>query len=262
MRNTKINCLFGLILIFLFSFLSLRDVKAYSIERLEMAASSVTAMPGQEVKVDIDITKNPGICGLKFDVSYADFLTLKEITFNEAFEPYITAPQPYSKEQQVISFVSPYEECTEIGTIATLTFKVEDNVEANSFSDIFINYYNGDIFDEELKNIPVYTKDGKVSITTEPVNDSITLNEKNHILTAAINSANSIIEFGIICSSGQNEVDLNTSGRTRIVFDTLSNEKTFSLNIAGCEQKAYRAYFIIRTSSGEEIVKYSNTIVQ
>lgn len=245
----------------LFLLCASREVKAYTFERFEMTASSVTAMPGEEIQVNIDITKNPGICGLKFDVSYADFLILKEITFNEVFEPYITAPQPYSNEQ-VISFVSPYEECTETGTIATLIFKIEDNIETDCFSDVLINYYNGDIFDGELKNIPVYMEDGRVNVSTAYMNDSITLSERNHELTATISSNNKVTEFGIISSNEEKEVTLHTPGRTRIAFDDLSNEKTFSLNIAGFEGKIYRAYFIITTSSGEEIVKYSDIIVQ
>ena len=261
MRGKKSNYLFGLILMLVFLLCVSKDVKAYSFERLEMNVSSVTAMPGQEIQVNVDITKNPGICGLKFDVSYDDFLSLKDITFNEAFKPYITAPQPYSNEQ-VISFVSPYEKCTETGTIATLTFKVDDSIETDCVSDILINYYNGDIFDEELKNIPVYMEDGKVSVSTAYMDDTIILSEKNHELMAAISSTNKIKEFGIICSNDEKEITLDTPGRTRIVFNSFSKEKTFNLNIAGSRKMIYRAYFIITTSSGEEIVKYSNIVAQ
>lgn len=261
MRDRKINCLFGVIVLFLFLSAGSSEVKAYSIGRLEMSADVVTAMPGEEVKVNIDITKNPGICGLKFDVSYADFLTLKEVTFNEAFEPYITSPQPYLHEQN-ISFVSPYEECTVTGNMVTLTFKVEDSIEADCSSEIILNYYNDDIFDEELKNVPVSMKDGEVKIITAYMDDTITLSEENNVLTAAINSSNNVAEYGIICADEECDVTLNTAGRTRIVFGAFSDEKQFSLNIAESEKKAYRAYFVISTSSGENIIRYSNIVIR
>ena len=260
MRNRKIDCLCGLALMFFFLLVGFRDAKAYSVERLEMSASTVTAMPGQEVLINIDITKNPGICGLQFDVDYSKGLVLKEISFNKAFEPYITSPQPYSHEQ-IISFVSPYEECKEIGTLATLTFQVEDNITVDCSSDIILNYYNEDIFDEELKTVPVHMKDGKVNVTVDYMSDSITLDETDNILTAVINSSNEVKECGIICMNGDEDVMLSTPGRTRIIFDISSEQRSFSLDITDGRDKKYRAYFVVTGPGGEDIVKYSETIV-
>ena len=129
---------------------------------MSLTASSVSGEAGDTVEVEISVSDNPGIASLKFDVEYADCLTLKGVTFNSAFGPYATTPPVYSNPQR-ITLISPFSECTVNGVLATLTFKIADDAPAGEY-DISLSYIQSETYDSDFNDVAVDLTDGSVTV--------------------------------------------------------------------------------------------------
>ena len=129
---------------------------------MSLTASSVSGEAGDTVEVEISVSDNPGIASLKFDVEYADCLTLEGVTFNSAFGPYATTPPVYSNPQR-ITLISPFSECTVNGVLATLTFKIADDAPAGKY-DISLSYIQGETYDSDFNDVVLHPVDGSVTV--------------------------------------------------------------------------------------------------
>ncbi|MBR4035007.1 MAG: hypothetical protein IKJ04_09375 [Clostridia bacterium] len=132
------------------------------VKEMSLTASSVSGAAGDTVEVEISVSDNPGIASLKFDVEYADCLTLEGVTFNSAFGPYATTPPVYSNPQR-ITLISPFSECTVNGVLATLTFKIADDAPAGEY-DISLSYIQGETYDSDFNDVVLYPVGGSVTV--------------------------------------------------------------------------------------------------
>ena len=133
---------------------------------MSLKAGTVSAQPGSEVNVPINIEVNPGIASLKFSVKYDNtYLTLTNVTFPKNTGTYSSVPEPYSANQ-IINFVSPLASFNKTGLFATLTFTVNEDAELDRMEDITIEFGEDDIFDMDFNDVPLSVSKGSVRIST------------------------------------------------------------------------------------------------
>lgn len=132
---------------------------------ISLKLETASVLPGSEVQVPIIIEKNTGLSSLKFSIKYDDtVLTLTNVVFPKNTGTYSCVPEPYGSNQ-IINFVSPLAAFTKTGTLATLTFSVNQNAELNAVSNILIEYEEDDIFDSNFNTVPFVTVDGGIYVT-------------------------------------------------------------------------------------------------
>lgn len=132
-------------------------------DSMVITASSVTAMPGDEVQITVSLENNPGLASLKFDVAYDEVLTLTNVEFNTAFGAYVAAPTPY-KNPQTFSFISPLVDVTDNGVFVTLTFVISEYAPDNYEAAIRILCDQENIFDGTYDPVPVSVVNGAVTV--------------------------------------------------------------------------------------------------
>lgn len=114
---------------------------------------------GKYVDVVISVINNPGIASLKFDVCYDDEnLKLVSVDFDSQWGNYITAPIPY-KNPQTINLISPFENITIDGKLATLRFEILDE---SYVKNITIKCDMNNIFNSNFDDVEFDVMNGKV----------------------------------------------------------------------------------------------------
>lgn len=146
-----------------------------------LEAATVECNAGDTVKIPITIKNNSGITSLKFSVNYDDKLTLENVELSSEFGSYLTAPQPY-KNPQVISFISPLKDVNIDGIIATMHFKVSDDVEPGYKAKVQLTYNEDDVFDFDFNNVNLQVVNGGVNIpeTVHHFSDAWRKDSKKH----------------------------------------------------------------------------------
>ena len=132
-------------------------------DSMVITASSVTAMPGEEVQITVSLDNNPGLASLKFDVAYDEVLTLTNVEFSTAFGAYVAAPTPY-KNPQTISFISPLVDVVDNGVFVTLTFAISEYAPDNYTAAIRILCDQENIFDGTYAPVSVSVVNGAVNV--------------------------------------------------------------------------------------------------
>ena len=131
---------------------------------MNLKVSTVSGCPGETVQVTVELSGNPGIASLKFDVAFDEaYLTLTGVTFAEGFGSYVTAPEPY-KSPQTISLISPLEAITTNGLFATLSFTISPEAPDGAASAITVTYDEDDVFDSDYNTISLNITNGLVNI--------------------------------------------------------------------------------------------------
>lgn len=139
--------------------------KSGSSDAIVITVDSKTAVPGGKVNVNIVIKNNPGVLGATMEISYAEGLTLSNVTAGEAFS-YLTFTKP-GKYDSPFRLIWDGQECKEEdvkdGTIATLTFDVAEDVETNKPLEVRADVVDGDVYDSNLNPLEVSTVAGSVT---------------------------------------------------------------------------------------------------
>lgn len=130
--------------------------------------SDVNAEVGETVDISIDISNNPGIASLGFELSYdpecVEFIdSVNGTIMGESYFECVNNPKNNIIFVQWINFEN---DITESGTILVLTFKVLDDVTSDS-TKIGISCKNDDIKNLEDQIIPVKIKSGNITIGSE-----------------------------------------------------------------------------------------------
>ncbi len=135
--------------------------------------SSTTAAAGKTVDVTVDISENKGFANLGLQVGYdTSALTLKSVSNNTSVGATYTGAQSITANPYNMGWDST-DNVTYNGTLATLTFQVNDNVADDTYP-ITVSYYKGiggDYTDGEDVN---YDADFK-SLNLNYVNGAITV---------------------------------------------------------------------------------------
>lgn len=119
---------------------------------------------GEQIKVNVNVNKNPGIAGAILKITYDSKLTLVEAESGEKFAK-LNFTKP-GKFESPCTFLWDSEsgQVEDDGTILTLTFDVSDDVAANEKLEIGISSSQGDIYNENLDDVNFKQVGGFVSL--------------------------------------------------------------------------------------------------
>jgi len=140
------------------------SLTAFAVEPLKITVSEHTAEPGDTVAVTVSVANNPGLASLKFDVAYDSVLTLMGVTFNDAFGPMVTAPEPY-RNPEPLTMIAPLSDVTANGVFATLTFKVAADAPSGHKAQINITYDADNIYNGDYTNVSVSVSNGYIAVS-------------------------------------------------------------------------------------------------
>ena len=130
---------------------------------MTLTVSTVSGTPGEEVTVTVDISNNPGLASLVFNVEYDSLLTLKKVEFNSEFGPYATTP-PTLTNPQKITLVSPYSDVAVNGMLATLTFAISENAVDAYEAEVSVVTLDDQIYNSAEEPITTNVVNGKVRV--------------------------------------------------------------------------------------------------
>ncbi len=137
---------------------------------LAVTAKKVTAKAGSEVEIPISISKNPGIAGFKFKISYDKSVLIPiSITKGSAFgngtlNSNINQGGDLSNLDEVTAYWSNPSNVSADGEMFTVKFKVSDNATDGTYP-ITLTYEDGDITNQTFDNINPKIINGAVTLT-------------------------------------------------------------------------------------------------
>ena len=148
----------------------LGSVTSFALARNTVAAqisvSDVTAGAGEEIKVNVSMSENPGITGMTLSLTYDESVmeltniekgsALNELTFTVPKNLKSGCQFPWDAE-------SVDAEKATNGDFLTLTFKVADNATEGSY-DIKFSYVPGAIIDNDLNPVNVQIENGTLTV--------------------------------------------------------------------------------------------------
>lgn len=137
---------------------------AYAQNSAEVVAVSSSVEKGGIAKVSLNLSNNPGIWGLKFNVGYNhEVMTLKSVNVGDVFtEGEVTLPDRLDKEQFLFyASGNKIENISANGTLAVLEFQISENATIGEYaiSLEFIQSINVDGND-----VSVQMTNGKVTV--------------------------------------------------------------------------------------------------
>jgi hypothetical protein len=177
---------------------------------MSIVVSSASGMPENTVEITVKLENNPGLTSLKFDVNYDAFLTLKSVTFNEAFGAYVTTPEPYTNPQP-ITMISPLAEVDTDGVFVTMAFEISKDAPDNYQAEISLSYDSDEIYDGDFESIPVVITNGIVRVyhgIPGDVNEDGTVNTKDAVLLFRyIAGWNVDVDSAALDTNGDNKIN-------------------------------------------------------
>lgn len=147
--------------------------------------SDVSAKAGSTVTVDISINNNPGITAFNFSVDYPEeVMSLTGVEYKTLFSSKASGSKTMTSPFIISWFSTLSEDETANGVIVTLTFKVNEDVEAGSYP-INLTYDENNVFDSSFTNIAFAVDNGNVVVTDYvpgDVNGDTVVNMKDIVL--------------------------------------------------------------------------------
>lgn len=144
------------------------SMQAFAQDTPTFAAGSATAYPGDTIEIPILIENNPGIVALSVSVSFdRNVLTLQGASESESVFP--GAGITFGGSYDTNSFNILWEDGTSAenytlnGTIATLTFLINENAPAGD-SVISVGYQSSSVVDVDLQDVAFETRSGVVTV--------------------------------------------------------------------------------------------------
>lgn len=132
----------------------------------EITVESVTAQPGDTVKVAVRVKNNPGILSAKLTLSYGNDLTLQGAENGEAFSPLtLTKPGAFTPPCNFVWDGTDIEDSQiKDGVILTLTFSVSPDAETGSVCPVELMADVDDITDRVPNPVEVTFVNGEVTV--------------------------------------------------------------------------------------------------
>lgn len=147
--------------------LSMLPVGVYAAETaagtVKLSVSSVSGQPENTVDVVISVTENPGLASLKFDVAYDSCLTLTNVELGSVLGENITSPMPYANPQPITA-ISPLQDVSGTGVLATLTFAVSADAEDGYSAAVRISHDPDDVFNGSGAPVALSAENGTVFV--------------------------------------------------------------------------------------------------
>ncbi len=152
--------------IFILTMMYIPAVNASS--KATLTVSSVTAEPGTDVEVAIDLSGNEvGILGMMVSVSYDENLTLKKATAGTALSTLDFTPGKDLTANPINIGWDGLDADSTNGTVAILTFAVPEDVQGKY--DVNVSYTTGNIYDDGYNDIDVTVVNGSITVNSAPV---------------------------------------------------------------------------------------------
>ena len=124
---------------------------------------SVSGNPGETVSLQLHLTQNPGITGLRFLVSYdSDKLILESAEYTKLGGGGLIAVNLKNNPFILLWNVALYE-FTETGVLCNIKFKIKEDAAAGKVP-LKITYGRGDCIDYDLKNLTMDITNGEVNV--------------------------------------------------------------------------------------------------
>ena len=132
-----------------------------------IAISSLTAYPGDTIRIPVSIRSNPGISAMKLTITYdTELLEYQEAAFDQAFLDAAGAQTCVNAEtagKVILDWVQGQGEYSGSGDFAVLTFKVKAVTEDGGAA-LTITYDPEDIFNKDHENQTFQIENGTVQI--------------------------------------------------------------------------------------------------
>lgn len=132
-----------------------------------IAISSLTAYPGDTIRIPVSIRSNPGISAMKLTITYdTELLEYQEAAFDQAFLDAAGAQTCINAEtagKVILDWVQGQGEYSGSGDFAVLTFKVKAVTEDGDAA-LTITYDPEDIFNKDHENQTFQIENGTVQI--------------------------------------------------------------------------------------------------
>ena len=132
-----------------------------------IAISSLTAYPGDTIRIPVSIRSNPGISAMKLTITYdTELLEYQEAAFDQAFLDAAGAQTCVNAEtagKVILDWVQGQGEYSGSGDFAVLTFKVKAVTEDGDAA-LTITYDPEDIFNKDHENQTFQIENGTVQI--------------------------------------------------------------------------------------------------
>ena len=132
-----------------------------------IALSSLTAYPGDTIRIPVSIRSNPGISAMKLTITYdTELLEYQEAAFDQAFLDAADAQTCVNAEtagKVILDWVQGQGEYSGSGDFAVLTFKVKAVTEDGGAA-LTIAYDPEDIFNKDHENQTFQIENGTVQI--------------------------------------------------------------------------------------------------
>ena len=128
--------------------------------------SHALAQPGdQQVEITLELSENPGICGMILRITYDPCLTLVCAEKGSALPSLTLANFSIPYLNPLIASWDGIHSDTSNGQILKLVFAVpEDTVQAEYA--ISVSYREGDVYDDDLCDLPLITEDGYIRVNS------------------------------------------------------------------------------------------------
>ncbi len=132
-----------------------------------IAISSLTAYPGDTIRIPVSIRSNPGISAMKLTITYdTELLEYQEAAFDQAFLDAAGAQTCVNAEtagKVILDWVQGQGEYSGSGDFAVLTFKVKAVTEDGDAA-LTITYDPEDIFNKDHENQTFQIENGTIQI--------------------------------------------------------------------------------------------------
>ncbi len=131
--------------------------------------NNATAKKGDTFNVDVSVNNNPGIVSTKLKIVYdSNIVELVDATSGVFNNTYFG---PLNANPFIIFWVNTLlPNNTTNGNIATLTFKIKDNISTFN-TEIAIEYDPEDVYDANFNNVTFNKESGNIDITTYTIGD-------------------------------------------------------------------------------------------
>ena len=209
----------------------------------KISLDNVTALPGQQVDINVTLTENPGITGLRFFVAYdKEALKLERAVYTKIGGGGLAAVKLDINPFVLLWNVSMYE-FTETGVMATLTFSINEGASVGDYP-LRLTWGKGDCIDFDLKNLDVKISGGNVHVDYNGSNCSHKSTRKETTLPSTCTSAG---KYDVICNACYTKVGEGDHAVTEHSYGPLIVTKLPSFTEIGLKEQTCSVCGDVRT---------------
>ena len=147
----------------------------------QIVVGSVRARAGETVTVTVALKNNPGIASMKLKVAYGNNITLTGVEYNDTVGGQFQQPQSLSSPF-TLNWYNGVADSNGDFVYATLTFKVADDAQPDTISEIMVSYDPDDVYNIREHNVTFAVRNGSVEVMKYmpgDINDDGKVNNKD-----------------------------------------------------------------------------------